>query len=126
MIFIFMVVLKDSLSSQRSTNKSEQRTELLLSIFNFLKNGGISNESDEFDIGILNKKALENKLNSLTEILERQGTTISIEIVSFDQKILLQSNNLNKKPAQSLSLPIIFEQGSDRIPAKIIIWLQSD
>lgn len=119
-----MIVLKDCFSAHKEINESEQRTELLLTIFNFLKNGVTSSKSNESDIGVLNQKTLEDNLDSLIERLEKQGINISIEIVSLEQRILFQSKNLNKKSAQSLSFPIILEQKNERIPAKIIIWLE--
>lgn len=117
----FVVVLNDSFSEFRRKQRVKEKYNVLFAAFDFLRNnGGISN-GYRTEVGVVDRKSLQENIPQLIERFRREGRGVEVEIVSLQDNRFFKLEKLKKDPSQSVSFPIVYRRGNRKIPARIVV-----
>lgn len=122
LILVFIFSLSESYLNYRQSQDEEKESNLLLSISDFLRSS-FSNSKNGSGLGVLRENELSNQLPQFVKRLSREGVKAKVEIVDFRNNSLFDYPEGNKDFAQSMTFPIIYEDGSKRIPARMVVWI---
>lgn len=123
LISMFVLVLGSSFSAYRKGEKEEREERLLLMISNYIRNGLSSERVNGTEPGVLTRSELEESLPGLSERLGIEDVNIFVEIVSGEDDGIFCWGRNTEDFNLSISTPIVYENETDRIPAKVIVHL---
>lgn len=121
LISVFCLVLGNSFSAYQEQRAAEERSQLLLTVSDFLRNGTFSRGGNETEPGLLNHTMLEERLPQFIERLGRESTEVRVKIVSLDHDLLFSWGKKKEELARSISVPVVYELKDEKVPARLIV-----
>ncbi len=118
-IISFVVVLGNSYSNYQEQKSREEKNQLLLRFFDFLRSKMENNSTGGISFGKIKKETIsENIYDILPEKIDLKNIRIDSE-----NRTLFKLKKENEKFDQSVILPIIYENKSGKTPAKLKLYV---
>ncbi len=119
LISMFVVVWCNSFIAYRERHSALEESRILLSVSDYLVNGALPGVSPE--PGLVHEVMLERRSANFTENLASSGLSVQTLIATLEGETLFRSNGVLDGSSVSVSLPIVYENCENRIPARLIV-----
>ncbi len=121
LILIFVFTVQNYLFLEEEIREERELSNYLRFVSNYVVNGDFSLSGDLYEPFVIDKRFLSEEFPYLAEKMKREGVKIQLKILSLNLNSIYEFGMGGENYDQSISMPIIYRQDNELIPARMIV-----